>query len=79
MVSYTDFQIHQERYKEFLQEAEQERLIRAAGLRQPGNWKLPRQVADWIGAQLVSWGYKLQGCGVTPPACGPSCRVPVSN
>jgi hypothetical protein len=79
MVSYTDFRIHQERYKEFLQEAEQERLIRAAGLRQPGNWKLPWKVADWIGAQLVSWGYKLQGCSVTPPACGPSCRVPVSN
>jgi hypothetical protein len=79
MVSYTDFRIHQERYKEFLQEAEQERLIRAAGLRQPGNWKLPRKVADWVGAHLVSWGYKLRSYGATSSACDVSCQVPVSN
>lgn len=70
MVSYTDFQIHQERYKEFLQEAELERLIRTSGLRQPGNWKLPRKVADWIGDQMVSWGYKLQSYDTAPSACG---------
>jgi hypothetical protein len=70
MVSYTDFQIHQERYIEFLQEAEQERLIRASGLRQSGNWKLPRKVADWIGEQMISWGHKLQSYGATPsPNC----------
>lgn len=71
MVSYTYFQIHQERYKEFLQEAERERLIRAARLQQPGNWKLPRKVADWIGAQMISWGYKLQSYGTASSACEP--------
>ena len=70
MVSYTDFQIHQERYREFLQEAEQERLIRASGLRQSGNWKLPRKVAERIGGQMISWGYKLQGFDTAPSACG---------
>ena len=50
MLSYTDFLVRQEHYKDLLREAEHERLIRAAGLRQPGNWKLYRKVADWVGA-----------------------------
>ena len=71
MLSYTDFLVRQERYKELSQEAEKERLIQAAGLRQPGNWKLYRKVADWIGAQMISWGCKLQRYGTTPSPCGP--------
>ena len=70
MVSYTDFQVRQQYYKELLQEAEQERLIRASGLGQPGNWRLPRKVADWIGDQMVSWGHKLQSYDTAPSACG---------
>jgi hypothetical protein len=61
----------QEHYKELLREAEHERLIRAAGLRQPGNWKLYRKVADWVGDQMVRWGYKLQGYGAMSSACAP--------
>jgi hypothetical protein len=71
MLSYTDFPVRQERYKELLQEAEQERLIRAAELRHPGNWRLHRKVADWVGDQMVSWGYKLQRYGATTSPCGP--------
>ncbi|TEU13715.1 MAG: hypothetical protein E3J21_17900 [Anaerolineales bacterium] len=70
MVSYTDFLVGQEHYKELLREAERERLIRAAELRQLGNWRLHQKVADWIGAQMVSWGRKLQRYGTAPsPNC----------
>ena len=71
MLRYTDFLVGQEYYKERLGEAECERLIRAAGLRQVGNWKPPRKVAGWIGDQMVSWGHKLQSYGMASSACGP--------
>ena len=69
MLSYTDFLAYQEHYKDLLRELEHERLIRAAGRRQPGNWKLRRKVAGWIGAQMVRWGCKLQSYGTAPSAC----------
>ena len=69
MLSHIDFLVRQEYYKELLQEAEQERLIRAAGLRSPVNWRLHRKVAEWIGAQMVRWGCKLQRYSATPPPC----------
>jgi hypothetical protein len=62
-----DLAIHRERYKDLLREAEQERLVQAAGLRQPGNWKLHRTVAGWIGAQMVKWGRKLERYSTAPP------------
>jgi hypothetical protein len=71
MLNYVDFLARQERYKDLLQEAEREWLIQAAGLRQPGNWRLRRKTAGWIGAQMVSWGWKLQRYGTTPPPCRP--------
>jgi hypothetical protein len=71
MLRYTDFLAYQEHYKGLLREVERERLIRDGGLRQPGNWKLRRKVADWIGAQMVRWGWKLQRYDTAPPSCGP--------
>ena len=70
MLGHKDLLVQREHYKDLLQEAEYERLIRAAGLRQPGNWKLRRKVAGWIGDQMVSWGHKLQSDGTAPSACG---------
>jgi hypothetical protein len=71
MLSYIDFLVRQEQYKDLLQEAERERLIRVAGFRQLGNQGLHRKVATWIGAQMVSWGYKLQSYSTTPSPCSP--------
>ena len=71
MLSYRDLLFRQEQYKDLLREAEQERLIRAAGLRSPVNWRLHRKVAEWIGAQMVRWGCKLQRYGTTPPTYCP--------
>jgi hypothetical protein len=67
MLSYNDFLVRREHYKNLLWEAEQERLIRAAGLRQPGNRRLHRTVVGWIGTRMVRWGHKLQHYGTTPP------------
>ena len=69
MLSYTDFLAGQEHHKDLLQEAERERLIRAAGLRQSGNRRLHWKVANWIGAQLVEWGWKLQRYGTASSPC----------
>ena len=63
MLSYKDFLVQQEHYKDLLQEAEYERLIRDAGLQQPGNRRLHRKVVNWIGIQMVKWGGKLQSYG----------------
>lgn len=71
MLSHIDPLVRQEQYKDLLREAEHERLIRAAGLRQLGNWKPPRKVAGWIGNQMISWGHKLQSYGMASSACGP--------
>jgi hypothetical protein len=71
VLSYIDLLFRQEQYKDLLREAEQERLIRVAGLRHSGNWKLHRKVADWVGAQMVSWGYRLRSYGTAPSACDP--------
>ena len=69
MLSYIDLLVRQEQYKDLLREAEQERLIRDAGLRHSDNWRLHRKVAEWIGAQMVRWGCKLQRYSATPPPC----------
>lgn len=66
-----DFRVAQERYKDLLREAERERLIRAAGLRQPRNWGLHRKLLSWIGDRMVGWGWKLQRYGVALPPCCP--------
>ncbi|MFB0535404.1 MAG: hypothetical protein ACETWR_10515, partial [Anaerolineae bacterium] len=65
MLSYTDFLVRQEQYKDLLREAERERLIRAAGLRRPGNWSLHQKIAGWLGTQMAGWGCKLQRYGTT--------------
>jgi len=69
MLSYIDLLVRQEQYKDLLREAEQERLIRDAGLWHSDNWRLHRKVADWIGDQMVRWGCKLQSYDTAPSAC----------
>jgi hypothetical protein len=71
MLSYKDFLIRQEQYKDLLREAERERLIRAAGFRQLGNRSLHRKIAGWLGTQMAKWGCKLQSYGPTPSAYCP--------
>ena len=53
-----DFLATQERYKDMLREAEQERLIRAAGIRPGIAGGLYRVAADWLSAQIVRLGIR---------------------
>jgi hypothetical protein len=57
--------IWNERHKDRLRKAEQERLIRIARRRPSRIWRLHphRTVARWMGEQLVRWGQKLQHYG----------------
>lgn len=48
------------------QEAEQMRLVKAAGLQQPDYWEAAKKAANWLGSQLVKWGSKLQGFSTAP-------------
>ena len=61
MSDYTILMIARARHKEMLQEAERERLIRAAGFQQPANMGRLWPVADQLGARIIKWGLKLQG------------------
>lgn len=68
MLNLTGF-LAEEHHQDLLREAEHERLILTAGLRQPGNWKLHRKIVGWLGVQMVRWGSKLQSYSTMPPPC----------
>jgi|GEM_PF-2434384 len=71
----SDFQVRREQYKDLLREAENERLIRTAGLHSSGGRKLNLSLSNWLGAKLVSWGMNLQQArpAVTPACCDVCC------
>lgn len=48
------------RYQALLEEAEEHSLRKRAAA-QPASQATTWQVRDWLGKQLVEWGYKLQG------------------
>jgi len=55
-----------EHRQDLRQEAEQMRLIKAAGLQQSDSWVVVRKVTSWLGSQLMRWGAKLHGYGPAP-------------
>ena len=71
-----DVLAQQERYKKFLREAEQDRLIQAAGLRQHRRgWPQPHLI-HWLGSYVIQWGLQLQRYRPTSPTCcGDCCYV----
>ena len=68
-ITYLDFLAIQERYKDMLREAEQERLIRAAGIRPGITRRLYRVAADWFSTQIVRLG-----CALARPSAIPACQ-----
>jgi hypothetical protein len=81
MISYDRMVVAQERYKDYLREAEVERLLRSAQDGKPGSrWaRLPlwldaqqRRALGWLGTRLTDWGMALQersgvSCGAVRP------------
>ena len=55
-----------EHRQDLRQEAEQMRLIKAAGLQQSDYWVVVRKVTEWLGSRWMKWGAKLQGYGTAP-------------
>ncbi len=51
--------------EELLRQAERERMARAAIRKQRRQRKFSREFANWLGAHLVSWGYRLEQPGVS--------------
>lgn len=64
-----DFLVTQERYKDMLREANQERLIRAAGIGPGRAGRLYRVAADWFSTQIVRLG-----CALARPGAIPACQ-----
>ena len=69
-VTELDFLAGQERYYDLLDDAQNERLIQAAGLRPANFGRLYQKAADWVGARLVQLG-----CALASPAAQPTCQV----
>jgi len=69
-ITELDFLAGQERYYDLLEDAENERLIQAAGLGPVNPRGFYRKTADWVGAQLVQLG-----CALASPAAVTACRV----
>jgi hypothetical protein len=63
-----DYLVQKEKFNDLMQEAEQERLLQIAKLQQPDQRGLHRNLAAWIGVQMVKWGAKLQHYGSISPA-----------
>ena len=60
MINWNDIWVQQERYQDFLKEAETERLARLARMASPQYRGLRRQTLAWLGQQLVVWGQNLE-------------------
>ena len=67
------FLVRQQEYKELLQQAENERLIRAAKLQHAKERTIHHSFVQWIGTQMVQWGCILQQRTAIIPAC-PQCQ-----
>jgi hypothetical protein len=68
-----------EHRQDLRQEAEQMRLIEAAGLQQPSYWEMVKTAVDWLGSHLVRWGSKLQDYGTVPSPAGVSTEATVGG
>lgn len=62
-----DYLVRKEQYQDLIREAEREWLYEM--VKQQSNQPLAlRQVAGWLGAQMVKWGSALQNYAASPSA-----------
>ncbi|MBI1880269.1 MAG: hypothetical protein HYR94_18955 [Chloroflexi bacterium] len=59
--------IQKERIQDLIRGAEQDRLLQKAKLQRTGQPALRRNLAAWLGVQMVRWGSKMQQCGSASP------------
>jgi hypothetical protein len=53
--------VAREQRQTFLEAAEQYRLRKIVAAQQTTNDTITQQIRCWLGAQLVAWGFQLQG------------------
>lgn len=66
-----DYLAQKERVRDMLRAAERDRLVQMAKQQKanPQGWH--RNLAAWMGVQMVRWGSKLQQYGALPAAASP--------
>jgi ABC-type phosphonate transport system ATPase subunit len=67
-----DYLIQKEKFQDLIREAEQERLLRTIELQNDSQRGLHRNLAAWVGHQMVRWGSKLQHYGSVSAAAASS-------
>lgn len=67
-----DYLIHKEKYQEMIRAAERDRLLQLAKCHKTGQPSLHRNLAAWMGVQMVKWGSKLQQYGSVSAAASTS-------
>jgi hypothetical protein len=60
MINWLGLMEPQERYKDFLREAEQDRLVQQALAGREKHVQFYRSALAWLGCRLVEWGKSLQ-------------------
>jgi hypothetical protein len=63
-----DYLVQKEKFNDLMREAEQERLLLTIKLQNRGQRSLHRNLAAWVGVQMVKWGSRLQHYGSISPA-----------
>lgn len=57
---HTDYLIQKEKYQDLIRAAEQDRLLQIVKQQNTSHGGLHRNLAGWIGLQMVKWGSRLQ-------------------
>lgn len=58
-----EYLVQKEKYQDLIREAEQDRWLQIAKQQKMGQRSLHRNVASWMGVQMIKWGSKLQHYG----------------
>ena len=60
LYTWVDVMVHQERRRDLLRDAKQERLMQQALAGRNGRDRFYCRVLTWMGRRLVAWGWHLQ-------------------
>jgi hypothetical protein len=63
-----EYLMQKEKYQDLIQAVEQDRWVQVAKLQNAGQRGLHRNLAAWMGDQMIKWGSKLQHYGSVSPA-----------
>jgi hypothetical protein len=59
MLNWNDYQYQQERYADFVKEAEIDRMLQTPGSKRKSHKPVHRRAMAGFGRRLVTWGWRL--------------------